>query len=964
MSQIILKFINVFNKCLSSTSNKKIIAFLFFHLVVGNAMLIRKIIILILLGLLLSFLSISCSNPQKKPLPNDDTDTVLSGSLLNTSEYLKHLEKLRNSNTQFATQSDWEQIGNVLRKISSLTAAVYDTTTDRLILIGEKGESDGPFTIEDLIVALRNEMFYREPPGMTIDPMPGNPLGPKMIVRYFGGTENTHFGKVMFECDRLLKAYSMGEDNITHKKITSTIPDYYNLLQIRQYRNIQPNNVWNRFWFVRTQEDYDSSDSRGKPVLQITDDWNSVFFRVHNIYVNTEEVTWSKQGNLVSSNGKTDKVALQFSYHFTNHYDEFAEENKSFYVLKELAKLVSLAKWIHLRNYYLDLDFLRNAGLYNFITTDSITPSNKVTESWKQTKGSKVIYQTSEVFGGVNLGGENFYAEDTEGKAGVYQQVVLSSSKSHLISNYWDDKDGSEELRFVAIPTSFTNYRRKRTNKSLVNSKLKLITYRDPQEEKKQWIEGVPGSEIIELDRIFLKSDDGDIYIEFGEPIIDQVKRKLYYPSYDRNIKGYYPQDHCVEFADNTKLYFNENNDPVYYLGPDQKINELAGLSSRANKYNLQHDKEDRTQIHIKSDRDLHNYLSLLFLQLSAQADASLIKTPQNIYLLHDQGFNEDEMNSYIKKIPTTSDGKKHVKIIITHPDLDHYKGLRKLLDQREVVIDEIMVGTNKEKILSIQKNSSDKSHFASLIQTVFSKGYELLENTDLDFVRFIGKSDKPVIINKMSLDKCLSLKNILDTYEYKENLESYDVLVEDGLKINIIKLSDDYDNTKDRHKHNLIFHYEHNGFSFIDMGDANEKHLKAISEQIIKQNNIRELVIKNTDGEETIKTLLDMDKNSPVQLPVNVLKWPHHEWFPQNEQSKKVLIKFLKLIQPQMILINVPKGKNSENNGPSSKRREKIKKFIKELIDPDIEIMTTDEFSHEFQALILLKRIKEILEG
>ena len=927
----------------------------------------KKIFFLFAILLIILLLLFLLKSKKTFPLSGVQVDSISAYHHESNSEYLNCLNILSEANRYIPSREDWNEIDKALRRIEKLEAAVYDTSTNRLIFVGETGEIEGPLLLEDFFIALRNEMCSLEPPGMTIDPMPGDPIGKLLSVKYFGNTENTHFGKVMFECDRLLKAYSMGEDNLTHEKISSNVESYYNLLQLGRYDNVTPkDNIWNRFWLVRKYGDFDSTDSRGKPILQISDEGNSVYFRSNRIFVNTEVMTMSDDGELVSANGLTDPGAERFANHFTNYYDDFAKEKNAFFELSELSKLVSLAKWIKLKKYDFDLDFIRNPGFNDYTPTPFTTPSHIVHDTLTESDDKEITKHISQIYGGVDFSDENFYARDTERKADFFKKIVQKESLINSEKNSWENTYESKRFIFTALPTLNTNYKKKKRKEPSGYHDLKLVTNKDPKVEKRFRIEGIDNSEIVVYDRIYLKSEAGNIFIDFGKPKIDQEKEEIYYPSFNKNVKGYYPQKNCVEFSNSTKIFFDENGEPAYFLdekGLDFKI--ISGIK----KFFTVHDKETNTMVHIKSDRDPQNFLSLDFIQLGQQADASVVKKMQNVCFIHDLGFSKEEMQQFIEKIPVASDGKKHVNIIVTHTDLDHYKGLTYLLDEKEVFIDEIIIGATERQIYDAKKSSSEKSKLSSIIKKIFSKDYELLVSKETSFSRFCRKGNDSIIMNKVSFFERSFYKELISQFEYSENIESYEIPTDEKVKITAIKLKMD---SKDRHIHNLIFRYEHNGFSILDMGDANEKHFKELNDQIKKQEAVRLEAKKKYKGEELIKVLMEIDKYSPVNSSVDMIKWPHHAWMPTSEKTKKEISDFIKLMRPQSILINVPMNTGSEKYKATYERMNKIMEFIREIIDEEksrgrdlqIDIISTKDSSQRLEVMILLEKIRRIMDA
>ena len=157
--------------------------------------------------------------------------------------------------------------------------------------------------------------YYTEP-GVTIDPDPKNPKAEQMLVRFFGGMENTHFGMVLLEADRQMKALSLGKDNITKEQVGVSVKGYHNMLELG-FSNLggkYNKNLWSRFWLVPEQI-----------LVKLSEDKQSITFPDTKIRIKTETMRWRK-GKLVPAKGQKDEKAEYFAAHFTKHYDDYAKE--------------------------------------------------------------------------------------------------------------------------------------------------------------------------------------------------------------------------------------------------------------------------------------------------------------------------------------------------------------------------------------------------------------------------------------------------------------------------------------------------------------------------------------------------------------------------------------------------------------------------------------------------------------
>ncbi|MFH1440614.1 MAG: RHS repeat-associated core domain-containing protein, partial [Candidatus Omnitrophota bacterium] len=121
----------------------------------------------------------------------------------------------------------------LMLNIEDIAGAGYDEATGQVILYGRKNVSLPAMELDDLAVAVRSVYGYGgkspQDPGVSIGTEPSDVPG-QMKVRYDGQTNNTAFGSVMFESDRLLKCLTMGKDNITGAGVSSSVSGYKSML--------------------------------------------------------------------------------------------------------------------------------------------------------------------------------------------------------------------------------------------------------------------------------------------------------------------------------------------------------------------------------------------------------------------------------------------------------------------------------------------------------------------------------------------------------------------------------------------------------------------------------------------------------------------------------------------------------------------------------------------------------------
>jgi len=93
--------------------------------------------------------------------------------------------------------------------ITRIAGLVYDRHNKDLILVGLAQSSMPPLTLDDLAVALRARLVHNEWPLVSIDPVADTERTRFQSVRFDGHLADTAFGRVLLDCDILLKRYSL-----------------------------------------------------------------------------------------------------------------------------------------------------------------------------------------------------------------------------------------------------------------------------------------------------------------------------------------------------------------------------------------------------------------------------------------------------------------------------------------------------------------------------------------------------------------------------------------------------------------------------------------------------------------------------------------------------------------------------------------------------------------------------------
>ena len=303
--------------------------------------------------------------------------------------------------------------GEALKNLGQLKGLALDEN-GRLILLSEGSKEVGlpPLHLDDVVTIFRS-VYENGAPFVSIDPNPKDPEGPTMIVRHDEGTERTYAGWVLFEADRVMKAYSLGVDNVTRSKVATKIPGYQSVFDMG-FSNTTAGSqepIWERFWIVPAEvRRYQTANNR----LSLFD---------VPLKVNTQRMIL-RGGKLEPAGGQKPSLAARtFSSWFTKSYDLIAQESRSnpvrgssmqspvavFTELRRIALITALAE--SLRDQGVSLpSWMQDYPVSPFpvpVTTPAITVESSRTETRKVAQGSGVqtIKSTwkQRIYGGVNL---------------------------------------------------------------------------------------------------------------------------------------------------------------------------------------------------------------------------------------------------------------------------------------------------------------------------------------------------------------------------------------------------------------------------------------------------------------------------------------------------------------------------------------------------------------------------------
>jgi lipoprotein NlpI len=223
-----------------------------------------------------------------------------------------------------ATQPATYYLGGITRPIAFLCG---DDASD-WILIGERDAKSPVLTLDDLVVGIRARFLHGpHDPGVTIDPRGGPEGATVQDVKFFGGVQNTAFGRTCFDADWLMKKIGMKLEPLPVQGLRT----YFDLAVDEARKSGGDSQVASRFWYVPAINKIDVVED-----IVLLDQFRSGILT----QVLFARVAGQKVDNLAAFYSRPSE---EFARSFEDHFAEIAAERPVFARLESLTKLAGLA---------------------------------------------------------------------------------------------------------------------------------------------------------------------------------------------------------------------------------------------------------------------------------------------------------------------------------------------------------------------------------------------------------------------------------------------------------------------------------------------------------------------------------------------------------------------------------------------------------------------------------------------
>jgi YD repeat-containing protein len=210
--------------------------------------------------------------------------------------------------------------GKSLEGLGQLSGVAVDPVTGSVVLLAKDGEFQlPPLRMDDLVTIFRSVYLHGEPPSVTINPRKDNPHGELMDVVHGSATKDSYAGWILFEADRIMKCYTIGQDNETKENVSTSVAGYPEVLQTIFFGGgfgdgNKSGGNWERFWIVPSGVSQFRGTNRTLTLFDVP------------LKVKTQKMVM-KEGRLQDDpHGESSAGAKAFIEWFTRNYEAIAQE--------------------------------------------------------------------------------------------------------------------------------------------------------------------------------------------------------------------------------------------------------------------------------------------------------------------------------------------------------------------------------------------------------------------------------------------------------------------------------------------------------------------------------------------------------------------------------------------------------------------------------------------------------------
>ncbi len=325
-----------------------------------------------------------------------------------------------------------DKAATFLANMDDITGAYFDQGRNQIVFVGKTNTTLPEFDKDDLAVAIRAIIFNNAIPAVSIEFKDLNNISayPTMNVLYYGGIEDTNFGKVLLDADVQLKRYMMGGESGNPVQTA-----------VLGYRSVLARWIENGPDVVRTT----GSASRwwiSPLTVTLKRDTTSNAFVFDTVAMQVQSAP------LMANNDPAwDKAAQDFATQMTQSYDAYAAEMPSFAKAKQLGKITSVIKWLKDNQIATDFQWAKNYQP-TFVPTSREVPV-MTSGTMRYTSGN--YSWDFWIEGGVEYSTPNNYTSDTTGASLQMKVASSAAAPSSTDGVSWTFTSNGQTYNSVAV---------------------------------------------------------------------------------------------------------------------------------------------------------------------------------------------------------------------------------------------------------------------------------------------------------------------------------------------------------------------------------------------------------------------------------------------------------------------------------------------------------------------------------
>jgi beta-lactamase superfamily II metal-dependent hydrolase len=278
--------------------------------------------------------------------------------------------------------------------------------------------------------------------------------------------------------------------------------------------------------------------------------------------------------------------------------------------------------------------------------------------------------------------------------------------------------------------------------------------------------------------------------------------------------------------------------------------------------------------------------------------DAILLRLPDQSRILIDTGHSYAAYEKIKQALGEAPDGKPvRLKVLVTHEDSDHVRGLPRLLsDKDKIQIDQVFMGVQEKRL------TEDNQPWWNKLKTLLDERDYTQRDLNATNILQFDASALPEAERMVLIGSSASQNGKFHRFALMPNTNK------PGPRIEIVS----YKEAATTNQTSLIVKVTHRGQSQLFTGDID----LAVIKELVKEPSLRYF------------------------LEADILKWPHHIWWPDPIKSEPTLRAFLQAVNPHTVYFS---NIGAKQGGEQARLQQETVNFIQDVLGKNTRIRWTE---------------------